>query len=146
MRGFCAIGVSHPKNSVNVGTLWRSAAIFDAAFLFTVGRRFPQQASDTLKSWRHTPMLEFDSVEDLREHLPHSCPLVGVEQDERARPLQCFHHPERACYLLGAEDHGLTEAEREACHHLVEIRTPEPFCMNVATAGSILLYDRQVKT
>jgi tRNA G18 (ribose-2'-O)-methylase SpoU len=145
-RGFFAIGIEHPKTSVNVGTLWRSAAIFDAAFLFTIGRRFPRQASDTLKSWRHTPMFEFQSVDDLVDHLPHSTPLVGVEIDDRAKSLAGFHHPERACYLLGAEDGGLKHQTRERCHALVQIPTPRPFCLNVATAGSLLLYDRVSQT
>jgi tRNA G18 (ribose-2'-O)-methylase SpoU len=142
MRGFAIIGIVRPKNSQNVGTLWRTAHIYGCAFTFTVGRRFPQQASDTLKAWRHTPMFEFADIEDLREHLPFSTPLVGVELDPRAKPLPAFTHPERTCYLLGAEDSGLTEAERAACHHLVEIPTVRPFCLNVATAGAILLHDR----
>lgn len=146
MRGFAAIGISHPKNAVNVGTLWRTAAIFDAAFLFTIGRRFPKQASDTMKAWRHTPMFEFTDIEDLRGHLPYDCPLVGVELDDRARPLDSFAHPHRACYVLGAEDHGLTARERDTCHFLVRIPTPQPFCMNVATAGAILLHDRLART
>lgn len=145
MRGFAAVGIVRPKTSHNVGTLWRTAHIFGCAYMFTVGRRFPQQASDTIKAWRYTPMFEFADIGDLIEHLPYSCPLVGVELDPRARPLPAFTHPERACYVLGAEDSGLTEAERAACHFLVEIPTSRPFCLNVATAGAILLHDRQAR-
>jgi len=35
--------------------------------------------------------------------------LVCVELDERATPIQEFKHPQQAIYLLGAEDHGLTQ-------------------------------------
>lgn len=145
-RGFSAIGVVRPKNSNNVGTLWRTAHIFGCAYTFTVGRRFPRQASDTIKAWKHTPMFEFSTLHDLVDHLPFSTPLVGVELDERAKALPEFCHPERACYLLGAEDSGLTAEERIACHYLVEIPTARAFCLNVATAGAILLHDRRTRT
>jgi hypothetical protein len=36
----------------------------------------------------------------------------------------------------------LVTATRERCHHLVWIPPPRPFCLNVATAGALLLYDR----
>lgn len=143
MRGFCAIGIERSKTPVNVGTLWRSAGLMGASFIFTIGRRYPHQAADTLKAWRHIPYFEFASTDDLIEHLPYSCPLVGVEQDPRARLLPGFRHPERACYVLGAEDHGLTGRTLERCHHLIEI--PADRCLNVAVAGSIVLYDRAAK-
>ena len=140
-RGFCAIGVMHSKTPQNVGTLWRSAHAFGAAFVFTVGARYERQCSDTTKAWRHVPLFTFADLDDLRAHLPYSCPLIGVELDSRSRPLHKFSHPETACYLLGAEDHGLTADERAACHYLVEVPGPA-YCLNVAVAGSIVLYDR----
>lgn len=36
-RGYFGIGVYHSKNADNIGTLWRSAAIFGADFIFTNG-------------------------------------------------------------------------------------------------------------
>lgn len=139
-RGYFAVGVWHPKNSTNVGTLWRTAAIFGAAFIFTVGRRYPKHAADTVKAWRHVPYFDFADLDDLLAHLPYGCPLVGIEIDARAKPLADFRHPERACYLLGAEDHGLGSEALERCHQLV--RLPGAFCLNVAVAGSIVCYDR----
>lgn len=81
---------------------------------------------------------------DLVAHLPHSCPLVGVELTDDARMLADFSHPERAVYLLGAEDHGLTQTSLAACHHVVKL--PGRFSMNVACAGSIIMYDRCVRS
>lgn len=143
IRGYCGIGVWHPKTAVNIGTLWRSAFIYGAAFIFTVGRRYEKQASDTTASWRHIPLLHFDGLEPLMRHLPYSCPLVGVELDDRAVPLDEFAHPERACYLLGAEDHGLGEEVMAVCHHLVRIVTPRPMSLNVAVAGTLVLESRR---
>lgn len=140
---YFAIGIWHPKHEDNVGTLWRSAYALGAAFVFTVGRRFREQASDTTKAWRQIPMFNFRSLDDLREHLPHSCALVGVELDDRATRLEGFAHPPRAVYLLGAEDHGLSDEVRQRCHRIIQL--PGTECLNVAVAGSIVMYDRTVK-
>ena len=143
MRGYYGIGIWHPKADVNVGSLLRSAASLGAAFVFTIGRRYTQEAPDTTRAWRHVPLWHFEAFADLRAALPFHCWLVGIELDERARPLQTFCHPERAVYLLGAEDQGLNEAMRAACNELVQL--PGTHCLNVATAGAIVLYDRVVK-
>ena len=143
-RGFCGIGCWHGKSEVNVGTLMRSAHAFGADFVFTVGRRYRPQASDTSSAWRHVPLYHYETVADLKRHLPASCPLVGVELDKYATPLGRFTHPERGAYLLGAEDHGLNEETRAACHFLVQVEGAA-LCLNVATAGSIVLYDRLSK-
>ncbi len=143
MRGFFAVGVYHPKHAVNIGTLWRTAHAFGAALLFTVGARYDRQSSDTTKAWRHVPLIEYPDIDALVDGLPYSCPLVGVELHDAATPLGRFEHPERAAYLLGAEDHGLPPSILARCHHLVVL--PGEYCLNVATAGSIVAYDRIAK-
>ena len=45
-------------------------------------------------------------------------------------------------YLLGAEDHGIPEEFMQG-HQKVFIDTS--LCLNVAVAGSIIIYDRQTK-
>lgn len=144
-RGFFGIGIFHPKHEVNMGTLFRSATNFGASYVFTVGRRYKEQNSDTTKTWRHIPFYHFESVADLKKHLPKACPLIGVELDEKAHDLTKYIHPERACYMLGAEDCGLPKRVVSECHELVVI--PElNQCLNVAVAGSILMYARKFGT
>lgn len=132
-RGYCGIGIFGSKTATNVGTLWRSAANMGAAFIFTVGRRFPQQASDTVKAWKHVPYFEVDAIDKLP--IPRGCQLIAVEQDPAAVPLADFIHPERAVYILGAEDAGLPRRILNRAHAIVEI--PSDHCLNVAVAGSI---------
>ena len=139
MRGYFGIGVFHAKTKQNIGTLLRSAEAFGAAFVFTVGPRFWKQASDVWASWRRLPVYQYDDVTLLRASLPYSCPLIGVELDGRAVPLSRFAFPQRGCYVLGAEDHGLSESVRRECHALVQIPNATG-CLNVAVAGSILMY------
>lgn len=142
-RGYFGIGIENGKTSANIGTLWRSAYTFDAAFLFTIGRRYVPQASDTVKSWRHVPFYTYQTVSDVYVNLPHDCQLVGVELDSTAQPLEAFTHPQRCVYLLGAEDHGLTVEAKSRCHRMIQL--PGRFCLNVAVAGSIVLYHRYVQ-
>lgn len=141
-RGFFSIGVVHPKHGINVGTLWRTANLYGAASVFTVGRRYQAQASDTMATPRHVPLHNYLTIDELIEHLPHGTPLIGIEMDPRAHPLSGFHHPERACYLLGAEDHGLTQVQIERCHQLIQIECPAVWSMNVAVAGSLVVHHR----
>lgn len=143
MRGYFGIGIYHTKTEVNVGTLWRSAHNFGAAFIFTIGRRYRKQSSDTTKAWKSTPLYHFESFEDFRNHIPYDCRLVAIEQNDISVNVKSFPHPERSIYLLGAEDHGIPEDILFRCPDIVHIDTP--MCLNVATAGSIIMYDRSVK-
>jgi tRNA G18 (ribose-2'-O)-methylase SpoU len=146
VRGFFAVGVWHPKRDVNIGSLWRSATLYGAAFVFTVGARYERQASDTPKTPQNIPLHHYRDVNDLVTHLPWSCPLVGVELDPRATELTGYRHPARAAYLLGAEDHGLPPQVVDRCHDLVVVPTLRSFFHNVAVAGALVLHDRHVKT
>ena len=144
-RGFFAVGVYRPKTEANIGSLWRTAHLYDASFVFTVGRRYKPQSSDTPRTPRHTPLFHFDNIGDLLAHIPWAAPLVGVEIDETAVPLDDFDHPLSGVYLLGAEDHGLPAEVLSACHRIVSIPSPKPQSMNVAVAGSLVIYDRYRK-
>lgn len=144
-RGFFAMGIYRPKHEVNVGSLWRTAHLYGAAFVFTVGRRYSAQSSDTVKTPHSTPLFHFSTVDDLVEHLPWSTPLVAAELDPRAVSLPRFTHPMRAAYILGAEDAGIPQDELDKCHMLVQIPSVMPQSMNVANAGSIIAYDRYIK-
>ena len=141
-RGYWGIGIYHPKTTENIGTLWRTAHNFGADFIFTIGRRYKKQASDTTKAQRHVPLYEYKSMDDFKEHLPKGCQLVFVEQTEGAYDMQNFVHPETCAYVLGAEDYGVPEKMMFG-HQKVFINTP--MCLNVAVAGSITAYDRSLQ-
>ncbi|MEN6462791.1 MAG: RNA methyltransferase [Syntrophomonas sp.] len=131
------------KNELNYGTLFRTANIYGADFLFLIGKRFKRQSSDTLRSERHIPLFEYQNFDDFNNHRPWGCPLIGVEMCQNATPLSQFKHPQRACYLLGAEDNGLTREAIERCQYLIIL--PGEHSLNVSVAGSIVMYDRLIK-
>lgn len=142
-RGYFGIGIEHGKCEMNIGTLWRSADLMGAAFIFTVGRRYKRQASDTAHAWRRIPLYNYADLDDLWAHLPFTCRVVGIELTPEAQPLADYLHWERAIYLLGAEDHGLSKEALHRSHDL--IRLPGDRSMNVSVAGSIVMYDRSVR-
>lgn len=142
-RGFFGIGVQRAKTPENIGTLLRSAVCLGADFVFVIGRRFERQASDTTAAWRHVPLYVYEDTEDFLEHRPFDVPLVGVELTEFARPLESFTHPERAIYLLGPEDGSLSRRALDACQYVVKFQSA--YCLNVAAAGTVVMYDRQAK-
>ena len=89
-------------------------------------------------------MFHFATLADLKRQMPYDCLLVGIEMHLDATPLHVANHPERAVYLLGAEDHGLTSEAIDACQRLIVL--PGEHSMNVAVAGSIVMYDRVSKS
>ena len=140
-RGYFAIGIENGKNGMNVGTLWRGASCFGAAYTFTIGKRFKRQSSDVFSAWKHQPHYEFDSLSDFLISRPRDSLLIGVEVD--GEPLEDFIHPERAIYLLGPEDGSLSKGIREKCQRIVKI--PGNRCLNVSQAGTVVMYDRIAK-
>lgn len=141
---YFGVGVENLKNEVNLGTLWRSANNLGASFIFSTGRRYRHQSSDTTKTYRNIPYHHYLTFDDFYEHLPFNCRLVGVELVKNATPLPDFIHPPTAVYILGAEDGGIKTTTLEKCHQIVKI--PSLYCLNVATAASIVMYDRVAKS
>jgi len=106
-QGFYGIGLVNCVKGVNVGTLWRSAYILGASFIFTVGKPYKREAGDVTLTWQKIPLYHYASVDALKDHLPFDTRLVGVELSPEAHPLSLYDHPQRAVYLLGNEQVGL---------------------------------------
>ena len=145
-RGFYEIGIIGNKTPDNLGTLWRSACIMGAAGIFTIGRRYPRrQSCDTMNTPKHVPLREYDDFESFLEARPRDTQLIGIELIDDAVDITEFKHPERAIYLLGAEDTGIPRRYWDTCQKIIKI----PFygnSLNVAVTGSIVMYDRYVKS
>ncbi|MCF6322239.1 MAG: RNA methyltransferase [Rhizobiaceae bacterium] len=140
IRGYYGIGVEGISKRMNFGNLARSAHGFGASFIFTVAaaETIGTPQSDTTRSQDHLPWYSWSGVEEM--HLPDECRLVGVELTEDAIDLPSFRHPSRAAYVLGPEGGSLSPAMVESCEFVVKI--PMRFCINVAMAGAVVMYDR----
>ncbi|MEM9331538.1 MAG: RNA methyltransferase [Pseudomonadota bacterium] len=140
MRGYFGIGVEGISKPMNFGNLARSAHGFGASFVFTVApaERIGTPESDTTKSQDHLPWYSYENVADMR--LPDDFRLVGVELTPDAIELPSFRHPSKASYVLGPEGGSLSPEMIDQCEFVVKI--PMDFCINVAMAGAIVMYDR----
>ena len=139
-RGYFAIGAERMSKALNLGNLMRSAHGFGASFTFTVGATYQalEARADTSKGQWHLPHYNWSSVGEMA--LPQGCKLVGVELLEDAVDLPSFRHPLRAAYVLGPEQGSLSPEIVARCSYV--IRIPTSFCINVAMAGAIVMYDR----
>ena len=140
MRGYFAIGAEGLSKPMNFGNLMRSAHAFGASFVFTVDatREIGRVLSDTSRSAEHVPYYAWKSIDEME--LPKKCSLVGVELMEGAIDLPSFRHPPQAAYVLGPEQGSLSDEMLERCDFTIKI--PTRFCINVATTGAIVMYDR----
>lgn len=139
-NGFYAIGILNNTTELNIGTLWRSAYILGASFIFTVDRKYKAQPSDVTSAWTKIPLYHYEDIDELFKNLPYSTKLVGIELTEDATLLSRFKHPDRAVYLLGNEQTGLPDYVLNKCHDVVQL--PGHYSLNVAVAGSIVAHDR----
>ena len=140
MRGYFAIGAEGISKPMNLGNLMRSAHGFGASFIFTINAtyRAKQMRSDTSQAYNHVPYYAWDNISQMA--LPKGCQLVGVELVDGASDLPSFRHPSQAAYVLGPERGELSPEMLARCSHVVKI--PTSFCINVAMAGAIVMYDR----
>ena len=143
MRGYFAIGVEGISKPMNLGNLLRSAHAFGASFFFTIAPAFQAREvklSDTSDAAKHLPLYTYASLDELT--LPRGCALVGVELTPEADELPSFRHPAATAYVLGPERGSLSPALIERCDFVVQI--PTKFCVNLGTAGAIVMYDRLI--
>lgn len=139
MRGYAAVGLMSPKSETNIGSTLRAVQCFGAAMLAVEGKRYQRCRTDTMKAYRHIPLVH--GV--LRDLIPFDCIPVAVELCEGARSLHSYTHPERAFYIFGPEDSSLGKETLSFCRDSIYI--PMRGCANLAASVSIVLYDRSKK-
>ena len=142
MRGYFGIGAQGISKPMNLGNLIRSAHAFGASFVFLVDAHYTigSALSDTSQAEAQLPLYRFASVEELV--LPGRCLLIGVELLDEAVELPSFRHPQNAAYVFGPERSSLSPEMVASCDHVVKI--PTRFCINLAVAGAIVMYDRML--
>ena len=143
MRGYSCIALDNPKSGENVGGVMRASSVYKASLIVISGCRykyFKKFPTDTMNTWKHTPVIEVESVFDV---LPYDCVPVAVDLIPGATPLPNYTHPERAFYIFGAEDATLGKRITDNCRDIIVI--PTEACMNLAATVNVVLYDRLSK-
>jgi tRNA G18 (ribose-2'-O)-methylase SpoU len=141
-RGYFAIGAERISKAMNLGNLVRSANAFGANFVFLIDAQYDRRTakSDTSNTEVAVPVYDVPSPAALQ--LPRGCQLVGVELVPDAVDLPSFRHPLQAAYVFGPERGSLSPALLGRCDHVVRI--PTRFCINLAVAGAVVMYDRMI--
>ncbi len=130
----------------NVGTLVRTAHAVAAEEVVLVGdREWNIEAAKTAQDFTDVTILEDEDA--FLDHVrTRGWSLVAVELDDRAVSLFETEYPQNPCFLLGAERDGLPQRLIDAAEIVVQI--PQwglvP-CLNLAVAGSIVMYDYLAK-
>lgn len=123
-----------------MGSALRACGNYGSAFMAIQGKRFKKCSTDTMKAWRHLPVVE---VDDLKTAIPFGCVPVAIELVPTARSLVGYTHPERAFYVFGPEDSSLGREVLSWCRDVVYVPTNR--CMNLAACVNVVLYDRMAK-
>lgn len=141
-----AVALINPKNKHNVSKIVRSASCFGIHQVWWSGdrvqmggeKRLPRE--ERMKGWRDVQYRHFDHFFDQfdRDVVP-----IAVEIRPEAEPLPLFEHPEKALYVFGPEDGDIGQMWARHCQRFLVI--PTRYCLNLATAVSVVLYDRQAK-
>lgn len=142
------IGIVRGKTASNHGSLWRSALQFGAAMTFTIGRRYEKKvegSADIYKTYRQVPCVAYPDVSAFVEAAAVDAQVVVIEYG--GEDLSQFKHPKRAVYVLGSEDAGVPPAlvQHAQAHVAIPTAPGRPSSLNVAAAGAVVMYDRQMK-
>ena len=58
---FFGIGILNGKTPENLGMLWRTAQNLGASFIFTIGKRYTNQACDTQSAVKSIPYFHYEN-------------------------------------------------------------------------------------
>jgi tRNA(Leu) C34 or U34 (ribose-2'-O)-methylase TrmL len=137
------IGLSNPKNPINVGLIMRAAGCFQVDSVFYTGERYDRAASfntDTQNVSLSIPLTWVPSLPgDIADHMQ----VVCVELVEGATPLPAYQHPDNALYIFGPEDGTIQQDVLDQADSVVFI--PTIGSLNLAAVVNVLLYDRLAK-
>ena len=136
-----------PKFEQNVAQVVRAAACFGVSKITlyrpryqpATGRKGDRKPRPLrLKDYRTVQITTATAVQLPTGYIP-----IAVEFMEEAESLWSFDHPGRAVYVFGPEDGSIEGDTLALCHRV--IRIPSRFCLNLAAAVNIVLYDRMRK-
>ena len=143
-----SIALVNPKFARNVGAVIRVAACFGMKQVWFSGdrmnidptgkERIPRE--ERIKGYANVQLIQNDMFFN---QFPKDVVPVAIELKDGAEQLHTFEHPEKALYVFGPEDGSLKRDELIRCHRRVVI--PTRHCLNLATAVSIVMYDRLAK-
>jgi tRNA C32,U32 (ribose-2'-O)-methylase TrmJ len=144
-----AVLLIDPKYAQNVGVAQRAASCYGIEQVWWTGHRVPISGDGKrFRLPREERMKDYGSVTLFNTDYPFDefdsdVVPVAVEVRPNSESLPDFIHPEKALYVFGPEDGGLTRVTLRHCQRFVTI--PTAHCLNLAVAIGTVLYDRACK-
>jgi tRNA(Leu) C34 or U34 (ribose-2'-O)-methylase TrmL len=145
-----AIIMHNPKYPHNVGAAVRACSCFDSDLIIFSGDRvsLEPEGKKGYRLPREERMKGYKHVEIVNDDYPFNrfskdVVPVAVEVRDNSEYLPYFIHPENAVYVFGPEDGSLPQIYLKHCQRFLYI--PSPFCLNLAAAIYVVLYDRKAK-
>jgi tRNA(Leu) C34 or U34 (ribose-2'-O)-methylase TrmL len=147
----------NPKYGKNVGMVVRLASCYGVSQVWHTGNRLSYDLKgfyarkskpnkhrlpreERMKCYQDVQLINFDYP---FEQFAKNVTPVAIEVRENAQMLHEFEHPENPLYVFGPEDGSIDPVWLRHCHRFVVI--PTRHCLNLATAVSTILWDRQYK-
>lgn len=140
MSEYCGIGLYKPIDVKNIGSVLRAAHCFKAQFVAITGIPYKKSATDVTKAFRSFPLF---CTNDLKSCIPYDCVPIAVDIIDGAKSLIDYKHPKRAFYIFGPENGTLEANVTDFCRDIIYI--PTQYCLNLAAAVNVILYDRLLK-
>jgi len=134
------VAIENWSHDFNIGSVVRTANAFNVAAVHIVGRRRWNRRGAMVTD-RYLHVHHHADADALADALGDAVTLVGVENTERAVPLEQTALPESCCLLFGSEGDGLTEQALARCAQVVAItQYGSTRSLNAGAAGAIAMY------
>lgn len=132
----------------NVGALLRSAVSFGVDTIVTSTRTadllHPKVLASSQGAFFYLPWIKAESLALAEIKKTHT--VLAAELGEKSVPIEGAKISDRWMLVLGNEAHGIDPALKAMCHMSVKVPMARFESLNVAIAGSILLYELQKKS
>lgn len=146
------IGTSHPGN---IGAAARAMKTMGLATLYLVApQQFPSAEATARASGADDLLAAARRVDTLDEAIADAVLVIGASARSRSLPIPTLDpragarliagqaDPHRVAVLFGNEQSGLSNAELDRCHYLVQIpANPAYASLNLAAAVQIICYE-----
>jgi tRNA(Leu) C34 or U34 (ribose-2'-O)-methylase TrmL len=142
-----SIALINPKHAHNVARAIRLASCYGLKQVWWTGNRVsltPKKGQrlpreERMRGYQDVEMIHFDNLFDQFSNVVP----VAIEVRKDSESLFDFEHPKNALYVFGPEDGSIPSWALPFCHRFVVI--PSRHCLNLSTAVSTVLYDREIK-
>lgn len=147
--GFRALYLSQVRDPGNLGTVIRTAYAFGVDRVFVSSDCADIYSPKVIRAamgtvFRQPVCVVTDEAEFVSRLKTEGCHLYAAALDRDAKKLGAFAMPERVCFAIGNEGHGLSQEFIASCGNTVFIPMADGCeSLNAASAANVLIWEMQ---